>query len=485
MIARGQQDRGRRVRIALALYIVTTIVYFACASREVLSQHTPFNHYALLADSWIEGRLDLGGPPPAYAGNNDFARYQGKWYVTFPPFPAALLVPLLLLGGSPENVQDGQFFIWLAGIGPAVLFLVLEKLRRMRFATTSVKTNAALALLFAFGSVYFFTAEQGTVWYSAHVVGVALAALYLLFSLDAERPLLAGAMLGLAFLTRAPMLFAFPLFAIEAWRRALRKAPEVSKDEAREPEQLELPLARDKAAEQLELALGLEPERVTSADSKPVHWISETWHRLDGRHFFKNLTVFALPVAVAVVVSLWHNAARFDDPFDSGYGHLVIAWRDRITKWGLFHYHFLPRNLGVILTSLPWLSEPSAQVPFKINAHGLALWVTTPMYLWLLWPRRFSILHGALWASVAFVAIPTLFYQNTGWVQFGYRFSNDYSVFLFALLAIGGYRFGTLFRIAALWAVIVNAFGAWTFGRPAYSVFYFYDNTQRIIYQPD
>ena len=30
-----------------------------------------------------------------------------------------------------------------------------------------------------------------------------------------------------------------------------------------------------------------------------------------------------------------------------------------------------------------------------------------------------------------------LFYQNTGWRQFGYRFSNDYAPLLFVLLAIG------------------------------------------------
>ena len=41
-----------------------------------------------------------------------------------------------------------------------------------------------------------------------------------LFALDAERPLLAGLMLGLAFATRSPLLFAFPLFLLEAARKA-------------------------------------------------------------------------------------------------------------------------------------------------------------------------------------------------------------------------------------------------------------------------
>jgi hypothetical protein len=70
-------------------------------------------------------------------------------------------------------------------------------------------------------------------------------------------------------------------------------------------------------------------------------------------------------------------------------------------------------------------------------------------------------------------------------MQFGYRFSNDYAVFLFVLLAIIGVRFGRLFTLAALWSVAVNAFGAVTFDTGRYRRFYFEDASQRTIYQPD
>src|SRR5687767_15567002 len=103
----GTDNRRRRFALAAALYVLTSAVYFAFASRQVLSAHTPWNHFALLAHGWLEGRLDLGGPPPGYAGNNDFAEYKGKWFVAFPPFPAVLLLPLVKLAGSPERVMDG------------------------------------------------------------------------------------------------------------------------------------------------------------------------------------------------------------------------------------------------------------------------------------------------------------------------------------------------------------------------------------------
>ncbi len=409
--------------IACAIYLAATVVYFVFADRRVVHEHTPWNHFALLADAWRHGRLDLGGPPPGYTGNNDFSHYGDKWYVVFPPFPALLLLPVVALSGDPERVADGQFFLWLAGLAPALLFLGLEKLRRFERSELGERKNVALALLFAFGSVYFFSAEQGTVWFAAHVVGAILCAAYLLFALEAEHPLLAGLALALGFATRTPLLFAAPLFVLEAWRV-----------------------------------------------SRP---------RLG-----RSLLAFAAPIVAVVLLTFLHNQRRFGDPFEVGYRYLGIGWQHRIEKWGLFSYHYLAKNLGVLLTSLPFFT-PTGSARFQINLHGLALWLTTPLYLWLLWPKRTAVPHRALWLTVLCVALPTLLYQNTGWLQFGYRFSNDYAVFLFALLAVGGYRWGRLFQAAAVAAVLINAFGAWTFGRSDYAAYYFQDNTQRIVYQPD
>ena len=70
-------------------------------------------------------------------------------------------------------------------------------------------------------------------------------------------------------------------------------------------------------------------------------------------------------------------------------------------------------------------------------------------------------------------------------MQFGYRFSNDYAVFLMALLATSGHRLRVLFWAAGVWAVLVNAFGAATFNRPDYRDYYHVEGTQRVLHQPD
>ena len=182
-------------------------------------------------------------------------------------------------------------------------------------------------------------------------------------------------------------------------------------------------------------------------------------------------------------VLFWYNAARFGDPFEFGHRLLAIAWRPRIEKWGLFSFHYVGKNLGVMLSSLPYTGVPVA--PFQISGHGLALWLTTPIYAWAVWPRRTSATFWAVALTAALVALPSLLYQNSGWFQFGYRFSNDYAVFLFALLALGKRRFGGAFFALALAAVLVNAFGAVSFQRAGYGRFYFVDPTQKILHQPD
>ncbi|MRG90923.1 hypothetical protein [Polyangium spumosum] len=430
-------DRSRRWLVAAAICTLVTVVFLATTPRERLATHTPYNHFALLAEAWLHGRLDLGGPPPAYTGNNDFAVWGGKHYVSFPPFPAVLLLPAVAIAGSAERVRDGQIFASLAGLAPALLYLGLDALSRAGRTGRSERENVLLALLFAFGTVYWFSAVQGTVWFAAHVVGAALAALYLFASIGAAHPLLAGFAIGLAFATRTPLGFAFPLFVYEALRASSRAG----------------------AGARLRLA------------------------DVDTRVLARKLALFAAPAAALLGVLLWYNAARFGDPFEFGHRLLAITWRARIEKWGLFSFHYLGRNLGVILTSLPYTGVSGA--PFQINGHGLALWITTPIYAWVLWPRRTQPAFSAVALTAALVALPSLLYQNSGWIQFGYRFSNDFAVFLFALIALGRRRLGGWFWALAVVSVLVNAFGAITFQRAGYGRFYFIDPTQKILHQPD
>src|SRR5690606_31528421 len=118
--------------------------------------------------------------------------------------------PQVAIAGKRAN--DVVFTVGVAAVCLPLLFSLLCRLSRRGEAHRGVAENLWLTLLFGFGTVFFFSAVQGRVWFTAHVVGVATALLYVHFSLGARHPILAGIALGCAALTRTPMAFLFPLF---------------------------------------------------------------------------------------------------------------------------------------------------------------------------------------------------------------------------------------------------------------------------------
>ncbi|MEM1416469.1 MAG: hypothetical protein AAGH15_16280 [Myxococcota bacterium] len=438
------------------IYVVCAVVYVALLGDRVL-ETSPNDHFSHLAESWLEGRLDLGGPPP---GRNDWACFDTetgeacppgfghegeryRWYVSFPPFPAAVVLPVVAAAGGADAVPDRLFWALIAALGPALLYRMLARLREE--SGRSLRDDLALTALFAFGTVFFFVAVQGSVWFAAQVVATSLLVLYLDFAQGARRPWAAGAMLGLLLLTRPTTALLAALFGYELMRVHRREDAPALPDE------------------------GLVPR--LAAWLRGVGWRDAAPRGLR----------FSAPILAAGALAMAHNAARFGDPFEFGHTYLQIGWRDRIETWGLFNYHYLAKNLAIFTSSLPWLSVEAPHL--KVSGHGLALWFTTPPLLMVFFPKRWTARMIGLAAAIVPVVVLDLAYQNSGWLQFGYRFALDYLPGVFVLLALGGRRFGRFFALAAVFALAVNLFGAITFDR-AWD-YYDVDGSQTRIFQPD
>ena len=443
---------ARRAAIPLAIFAITATVY-AFVTGPRTEGPSPNNHFVHLAESYLNGQLEQQGDrPPGY---NDWACYDAelqsvcppnahqrpsesyRWYVSFPPFPAVLLTPAVAIFG--RDFSDPLFWAIFAGLAPAFLFLLLRRLREEDISPRTLKEDLLLVTLFAFGSVYFFTAVQGSVWFCAHIVASLLLVLFLYFGIGAKSPLWAGVALGLCFMTR-PSTSPFALFFLFEAIRSSRAG-------------------EDKEGAGLLTFLG-----------------GTAWKKV-----LMKCAVFAAPILVVGGLAMWANASRFNDPFEFGHAYLMIRWRPRIEKWGLFNFHFFAKNLSVYVAGLPWLSAAAPYV--MISRHGLALWITSPGLLPLLWPKKITKLMGGLFITVAIVAILDLCYQNSGWVQFGYRFSLDYMPALIVLLALSRRRFGGFWIALLVFAMAVNTFGAITFDRAA--MFYDDDGTQERLFQPD
>ncbi len=444
-------SRPRATRVALAVYLVAVIVY-ALFAGDRLRSHSPDNHFAYLADAFLHGTLavrcdadvahHIACPPGG--GGNDWARFGDRWFVAFPAFPAVVyMLPVALFG---RDFPNRAFDVLLAGLAPALLYLFLDRLSRQGLSRRSWRENLGLTALFAFGSVYFFTAVQGAVWFTAHVIGAALGAAFLLTALNASRPFAAGALLGLSFHTRTSTLLAAVFFGLEAIRvHRLAGETEASTDD----------------------------DLLTRA----VRYARST----DWRAVLGKVLRFSVPVLAALAVYMLLNKLRFGDWRETGYRFLQIRWQTRILRWGLFNFHYLSRNLAVALALLPWISRVAPYI--QVSRHGLALWVTTPQYLELLRPARVSRLATNLIVAALAIASLDLLYQNSGWVQFGYRFSNDFALLLIGALAVNGRPWRRVGWALLVVAIAVNVFGAATFERPGNV--YLGDNTAEGMFQPD
>lgn len=462
----------QRPRITYALLFVFGFAVYATVSGDRLQRQSPDPHFVLQADAWLHGKLSIDPPwkgdDPAQVetillkdGRTVRGRYLStrgwvvgsSWfqeritqpgarrtpmpttrmfrttrgetlpqddiekslgtanYVSFPPVPAIVMLPQTAVHGRIAN--DVFPTIVFAALILPLGFATLRRLREEGHSQRSDTENLWLTAQLSFGTVLFFVAVAGRVWFTAHVVGVFLALAYVYFSIGARRPFLAGLMLGLATLSRTPMAFMFPFFALEACRIA--------------------------------------------GGSDWRAWLS-SWRGI-ARLWLR----FAVPVVAIAVVAGVLNTLRFDAAGEFGHSYLAVRQQGMIEQYGLFDYEYLRRNLSVAFTLLPSFSSSAPYI--HISGHGMALWLTTPLFVTLLWPRRHELVNKALWLTVALVGIPILFYQNSGWVQFGYRFSLDYTVFLVLLLAVGGRPLGRVAKTLIVLSIVINLFGAWTFGR--------------------
>ena len=455
------------MRLYAILFAIGLVVY-GLVAWDRIGHQSAAPHFVLQADAWLHGELSIDKPKgddwakvetvvlddgseasgrrmrsrPMFKllGGDEVEtkRIKGSKgftnYVSFPPFPALLMIPGAVISGRAAN--DVIPTLLVAALILPLTLLLLRRLVEAKLSTRTLQDDLWLVGTLAFGSVLFFSAVQGKVWFTAHVIGVALALVYAWASIEARHPIIAGLALGAAALTRTPMAFMFPLFVFEVWRMASRKISDetVAKLEVGEPE----------ASASLRMNLRAGKAAVRRAMVRP-------------------LVRFVIPIAAFAIAGMIYNYVRFGSFTEFGHSFLEVRQQAQIEQFGLASTKYLGRNLAVALALLP---EPLHKAPwFQISGHGLALWFTTPLLLTLLRPRNKTVLHVPLYITFAAVALPSLLYQNSGWVQFGYRFSLDYMVFLIMLLAIGGRPLRAVAKALIVFGVIVNLFGAITFDR--------------------
>ncbi len=322
--------------------------------------------------------------------------FNGRHYLMNPPFPAVVLMPYVAVLG-PEASQASASHV-VGGLAAGAMVLLASRMAPRR------SDALWLGILGAFGTIIWYLSAVGSTWYFAHVVAVTALLLGVLEVTGRQRPVLIGCAVAAAYWTRMPAVLTLPFFVVATLPRW---APGGLRD----------------------------------------------WRRVDVGYLERLLG----PVALALLLNMGYNYTRFSTIADIGAavrpGIYKEPWFDR----GLFHPSYIPRHLTLLFTKLPVFvpHPPYALVPWT----GLAIWVTTPAFVYVLRaPATRETL--AAWLGVLATAGALFMFGNPGITQFGYRFATDFYPLLF-LLAIRGMR-GHPSRLAKaliVVAVIANAWG--------------------------
>ena len=357
--------------------IFAFVIYFTLAT----AKGSPFRvtetaYFNFLADSFLHGQLHLRLMPETL---HDISFFNGKYYLYWPPMPAIVLMPFVAVFGV--NFSDVFFTMLVASVNVGVVALLLRAANDEKLIETDELTRALLVLFFAFGTVQITLAPLGRIWFTAQELGFLFVGLAYLAALRLNGRMaffITGLLIACAVLTRNHLLFTgiWP-----AW-----------------------------------------------------HLLKKNW---DIRpRLYSSLVLFVLPLFVFGLSFLGYNFTRFGDPLELGirYHKMAPLFVEEYQKYGAFNLHYLPINF---FYQYIWYPFPFTEETLM----GGSLFLLSPVFF-LLFPglvhQYRSVDTWILVVSILATSIPILLLMGTGWMQFGPRYTFDFTVPLLLLTAQGG-----------------------------------------------
>ncbi len=367
--------------------LLSLAVYTIVAAHKniFVSSQYPYQNY--LADAFLHGSLHLRLVPP---NTHDLSIYRSQYFLYWPPFPAILLMPFVALFGV--GFSDVLFTLVVGSLNVAAVAMIIRSACARRVIRLRPLQRSLLVLTFALGTVQMTLVPFGRVWFTSQVVAfgcVALAYLAALNVIGYRAFFLVGLATAAAVLSRNHLVFT------AIW---------------------------------------------------PAYYLLYRHRSLPLRSLISYIAVGLMPVAFVVALLAVYNDLRFGSPFEAGIAFHQMAHQFIPTyqRYGAFNVHYIPTNFYFQYIFYP--------LPFReMTVMGGSLFLLTPLFIGAFWGvvtgrPRWSTL--ALLASIVLTALPILLLMGPGDVQFGPRYTLDFTVPLLLLTAIGIRRWPT--RLVAL-----------------------------------
>ena len=332
-------------------------------------------YFNYLADAFLHGQLSLRLLPTTVY---DLSHFSGHYYLYWPPIPAIVLMPFVAIFGV--GFSDVFFDTVLASLNVAVVAALLRAVDKAGLIRISAEYRALLVFFFAFGTPHLILALFGRVWFTTQLLGFLLVGLAYLSAIELKGALsflVTGVLMGCAMLTRNHLLFT-----------------------------------------------GIWPA---------YYLIMKNW--TNGSKVYLYGIIGMLPILVMGLLFLAYNFARFGSPLEEGirYHNMAARFVQDYKKYGAFNLHYLPINFYYQYIYYP--------LPAREESYmGGSLFLLSPVFFYIFRAifRGFRNPNVWLWmVSILATSIPILLLMGTGWVQYGPRYTLDFTIPLLLLTAIG------------------------------------------------
>lgn len=168
----GVMDLKKEYKSIFVLCFMVFAVFFAMwtFTGKWFWINQPYNSYILQAQAWKNGSLSLA----ENYSHLEIAVFNGKYYISFPPFPSYVMFPFVLLG---LNNCDGFIGFVSALLGAVYAFKICK-----HFCDDD---NRAIlfSLLLTIGSNWLFTAHVSWVWFIAQNMAFSLSLMAIYYAL--------------------------------------------------------------------------------------------------------------------------------------------------------------------------------------------------------------------------------------------------------------------------------------------------------------
>ena len=206
-MTQGESRKRQAGEVGLTILVVLLLhgLFWAFSDLDWNSPN-PYNSYSKQCVAWLQGRLDLGQDYPWL----ELAVYQGKYYVSFPPFPSYVLLPFAAIWG--ENTPDGLVALLSVAVGTGYAWAIGTR------CSLPVFQRMFLPVFLYGGTGVWQITVDGSVWFLAQNFALTLTLMSFYYGLQGRRGT-AVFCLACAVGCRPFQLLYLPLVGYLLWKR--------------------------------------------------------------------------------------------------------------------------------------------------------------------------------------------------------------------------------------------------------------------------